>query len=339
MPDWLAVIILGVIEGITEFLPVSSTGHLLLAEHWLPRQSDLFNVVIQSGAVLAVIPLFPHRWRQMRQWRRDPQARDFLLKVLLAFGLTGAGGVVLEGLGFALPEEILPVAVALVLGGVAFLVAEWWLRQRPVKTEVTWGIAVAVALVLGGVAFLVAEWWLRQRPVKTEVTWGIAVAVGLGQLLAAVFPGTSRSGATIVLMLALGLSRVAATEFAFLVGIPTMLAAGGLKIFKGVVAPAICPDAHLQRVRVVPHRARGRAAVVPVGAAPTERRWARETIGPTADRAGQISVTPETGVRRASDSGHPARATRRGALARPRGRRRARQSRRRSGWSRGGEQC
>ncbi|MBM3878421.1 MAG: undecaprenyl-diphosphate phosphatase [Verrucomicrobia bacterium] len=204
MPDWLAVIILGVIEGITEFLPVSSTGHLLLAEHWLPRQSDLFNVVIQSGAVLAVIPLFPHRWRQMRQWRRDPQARDFLLKVLLAFGLTGAGGVVLEGLGFALPEEILPVAVA---------------------------------LVLGGVAFLVAEWWLRQRPVKTEVTWGIAVAVGLGQLLAAVFPGTSRSGATIVLMLALGLSRVAATEFAFLVGIPTMLAAGGLKIFKALVRP------------------------------------------------------------------------------------------------------
>ena len=61
MPDWIAVVILGIIEGITEFIPVSSTGHLLIAEHWLPRQSDLFNVVIQCGAVIAVLPLFPQR--------------------------------------------------------------------------------------------------------------------------------------------------------------------------------------------------------------------------------------------------------------------------------------
>jgi len=70
MPLWIAVVLLGIIEGITEFLPVSSTGHLLIAEHWLPRQSDLFNVVIQCGAVLAVIPLFPERLRQFAfQWR------------------------------------------------------------------------------------------------------------------------------------------------------------------------------------------------------------------------------------------------------------------------------
>ena len=64
MPVWIAVILLGIIEGITEFIPVSSTGHLLIAEHWIPHQTDLFNVVIQCGAVLAVLPLFPERLRQ-----------------------------------------------------------------------------------------------------------------------------------------------------------------------------------------------------------------------------------------------------------------------------------
>ena len=89
-----------------------------------------------------------------------------------------------------------------------------------------------MALFVGGLLFIFVERWLRGRPLKNEVTWLIVVAVGIGQLIAAVFPGTSRSGATILLALLLGLNRVAATEFAFLVGIPTMLAAGGLKIFK-----------------------------------------------------------------------------------------------------------
>ena len=83
MPDWIAVIILGIVEGITEFLPVSSTGHLLLAERWLQvKQSDLFNIVIQTGAVLAVLPLFSARLKFMANWR-EPAARDFLLKILL----------------------------------------------------------------------------------------------------------------------------------------------------------------------------------------------------------------------------------------------------------------
>ncbi len=206
MPDWLAIVLLGIIEGITEFLPVSSTGHLLLAQHWLPRQSDLFNVFIQCGAVVAVIPLFPERWRKVLRSHCDPSARAYTLKLLLAFAITGVGGVILDRLGFKLPEQALPVATALILGGVLFLAAEYGLAGRP-RSE--------------------------------EVTWTIAVAVGLGQLVAAVFPGTSRSGATILLMLALGLSRPAATEFSFIVGIPTMLAAGGLKIFKALWRPPL----------------------------------------------------------------------------------------------------
>lgn len=199
--DWLVIIVLGIIEGITEFLPVSSTGHLLLAEHWLPRQSDLFNVVIQCGAVVAVIPLFPERWRQVFFRWREPATRDFVLKALAAFALTGMGGLVLDKLGFKLPEKVTPVATALIVGGILFVLVERWLRGRT----------------------------LRQ-----EITWTAALAVGLGQLVAAVFPGTSRSGATILLLLALGLTRPAATEFSFLVGVPTMLAAGGLKIFKAL---------------------------------------------------------------------------------------------------------
>jgi len=201
MPMWIAVVLLGIIEGVTEFLPVSSTGHLLIAEQWLPRQTDLFNVVIQCGAVLAVLPLFPERLRQFFFRWREAATRDYLLKIVVACAITGLPGYVLEKKHFKLPEELLPVAVA---------------------------------LFVGGVLFLVVESWLRDRRLKNEITWPIVIVVGIGQLLAAMFPGTSRSGATILLALILGLNRVAATEFAFLVGIPTMLAAGGLKIFKAL---------------------------------------------------------------------------------------------------------
>jgi undecaprenyl-diphosphatase len=204
VPDWLVMTILGIVEGITEFIPVSSTGHLLLVEHWLPRQSDLFNVVIQCGAVIAVLPLFPERLRQLLTVGRDAAAREFALKVLAAFVITGAGGLVLEKLGFKLPEKPLPVALA---------------------------------LIIGGVLFVVVEQWLKRRTASEQLTWAAVVAVGAAQLVAAVFPGTSRSGATILIMLALGLSRAAATEFSFLVGIPTMLAAGGLKILKALHHP------------------------------------------------------------------------------------------------------
>ena len=204
MSDWIAIIILGIIEGITEFLPISSTAHLLIIENWLPRQTDLFNIVIQSGAVIAVLPLFPERLHQfVFQWR-EKATQDYGLKILLAVIITGIGGLLLDKAGFKLPERLWPVA---------------W------------------AMLVGGIGFLVIERWLSGRNPQGPVTWSVAVVVGVGQLIAAVFPGTSRSGATILLMLMLGLSRPAATEFSFLVGIPTMLAAGGLKIFQALHHP------------------------------------------------------------------------------------------------------
>jgi undecaprenyl-diphosphatase len=202
MPDWIAVVLLGVVEGITEFLPVSSTGHLLLAERVLGlKQSALFIIVIQCGAVLAVLPLFPERLRQFFYRWREAATRDYLLKILVAFAITGAGGVLLDILGYQLDDDPLPVALA---------------------------------LLVGGLLFIFVECWLRGKTLRDSITWNVVFAVGFGQLLAAIFPGTSRSGSTILLALMLGLSRPAATEFSFLVGIPTMLAAGGLKIFKAL---------------------------------------------------------------------------------------------------------
>ena len=204
MPDWIVAVILGIVEGITEFIPVSSTGHLLIAEHWLPHQTDLFNIVIQCGAVIAVIPLFHQRFHQFIFRWREKATQDYMIKICVAFVITGAIGFVLDKKGLKLPEEILPIAIA---------------------------------MLVGGVAFLLVESWLRGKKLRDEVTWPVVIAVGLGQILAAVFPGTSRSGATIILSLILGLNRPLATEFSFLVGIPTMLAAGGLKIFQAFHHP------------------------------------------------------------------------------------------------------
>ena len=210
MSAWLIAVVLGFIEGLTEFIPVSSTGHLLIAEHWVPRQSDLYNIVIQCGAVLAVLPLFAPRIAMLARWR-ESASRDLLAKILVAFFITGVGGLVLDKLKFKLPETIGPVA---------------W------------------ALLIGGVLFVAVERWLKGRTVSETISWSVAIAVALAQLVAAIFPGTSRSGATILIALILGGSRVVATEFSFLVGIPTLLAAGAFKIFKALhhPAPAAVPE-------------------------------------------------------------------------------------------------
>lgn len=197
MPDWIVIVILGIIEGITEFLPVSSTGHLLLAEHWLPRQSDLFNTVIQCGAVLAVLLIFTERLQSLVFRWREPEPREYLAKLAAAFFITGAGGLVLKKMDFELPETATPVM---------------W------------------ATFIGGVLILAVESWLKGRPLRDFVSWPVALLVGLSQLVAAVAPGTSRSGITILVALALGTGRRAATEFSFLLGIPTLLAAGALQI-------------------------------------------------------------------------------------------------------------
>ncbi|MEI8294139.1 MAG: undecaprenyl-diphosphate phosphatase [bacterium] len=201
LPEWLIVAILGLVEGATEFIPVSSTGHLLIFQEWLDyRQSDLFNVVIQSGAVLAVLPLFQDRLRMMADWR-SPHSMDFNLKLLAGFMLTVVGGLALDKFGIKLPESTLPVALALIVGGVVF---------------------IAVEKKLSGV------------PLSSTITWPVVLMVASAQILAAVFPGTSRSGATIIFAMLCGLNRVVATEFSFLIGIPTLLAAGAYKILKAL---------------------------------------------------------------------------------------------------------
>ena len=205
MPLWIIVVILGVIEGLTEFIPVSSTGHLLIAEAWLHSpQTDLFNVVIQCGAVLAVLPLFKDRIAMLLRWN-EPASRMLALKIFVAFFITAVGGIILDKSNFTLPETVVPVAIALIVGGILFIIVEMALKGRNLAADISWTAVVVVALA---------------------------------QLLAAVFPGASRSGSTIIFAMIFGANRVIATEFSFLVGIPTLLAAGGLKIFKALKAGA-----------------------------------------------------------------------------------------------------
>jgi undecaprenyl-diphosphatase len=208
MHDLINVIVLGIIEGITEFLPISSTGHLLIAEKLgLGARSDLFNVGIQAGAILAVTLIYWSRiWQLLTQWR-DPANRDYLQKLIVAFGITAVLGLVAVKLGFKLPEAVKPIA---------------W------------------ALLIGGLWMLAAEQLAAKQPDRSAVTWPVAILVGIAQMIAGIFPGTSRSAATIFTAMLAGTSnRAAATEFAFLVGIPTMYAATGYELLKVLKAGGV----------------------------------------------------------------------------------------------------
>ena len=215
MPDWIAVIVLGLIEGVTEFLPVSSTGHLQLAERWLHEQSELFDIVVQCGAVLAVLVVFQSRLRTLVQGWRTPVHHDYLVKLGAAFALTVVGVLVAE-------KEIK-------------------VRKEDV-TAAVWAARIAWATLVGGALFLLAEWSLRGKSGRSEISWAVAVAMGAAQILAATYSGTSRSGATILVALTLGVARPAATEFSFLLGVPTLLAAGGYKSFKAWRHPELAGE-------------------------------------------------------------------------------------------------
>lgn len=200
--SYLNDVLLGVIEGVTEFLPISSTGHLLLAEHWLGARSDAYNIVIQAGAILAVTLIYWRRIVALLTGWGDADNRDYLVKLSVAFLITAALGLLAKKLGFELPTTIQPVAWALVLGGV-------------------WMIG--------------AETLAAMQDDRVAITWKVAIAVGIAQIVAGIFPGTSRSAATIFAAMLLGTSnRAAATEFAFLVGIPTMYAASAYELLKQV---------------------------------------------------------------------------------------------------------
>jgi undecaprenyl-diphosphatase len=200
MENLLQIILLGIIEGITEFLPISSTGHLLIAEKLgLGMRSDVFNIVIQAGAILAVTVIYWQRLWQLMMNVRTPENKDYALKLLVAFLITAVLGAVVSKLGFKLPTEITPIA---------------W------------------ALIIGGIWIIFAEWYAAKKPESSKITWPVAIVVGIAQIIAGIFPGTSRSGATIFAAMLVGTNnRAAATEFAFLIGIPTMYAASAKEIY------------------------------------------------------------------------------------------------------------
>lgn len=207
--DYIRVVLYGVIEGITEWLPISSTGHLILAEKLLalPYSEEfmsMFRVVIQLGAILAVVALyFPRLWpftTDPRHKYQRPQVWQLWFRVLAA----------------TLP--------AMVLG----LLLDDWLDAHLYNY-----ITVAAMLILYGVLFLVVENRRRAPVVKRldQITYRQALIIGCWQVLAMI-PGTSRSGATIVGALLLGLARPAAAEFTFFLAIPVMAGASGLKLVK-----------------------------------------------------------------------------------------------------------
>ena len=236
MNDLLIALLLGVIEGLTEFLPVSSTGHLLIAQHWLGAKSDLFNIVIQSGAILALVLVFRTRLRALATGWREGPAQDYALKLGVAFAVTALVGLPVRKLGWELPETVWPVATALILGGLAMIAIERWVaRRQALAGVIAVGPEEAARLeALSGAAVPASA--LAAMP---AVSWNVAVWVGLAQVLAGVFPGTSRSAAAIFAAMLAGLwSRPAAAEFAFLLGIPTMFAASAYALLEYAGDPA-----------------------------------------------------------------------------------------------------
>lgn len=201
---YLTALLLGVVEGLTEFLPISSTGHLILAGHLLDftgEKAKVFEIVIQTGAMLAVVWEYRTRFVAVaRDVFRSAPAQRFVLHLAVAF----------------LPAAI----VGLLVGDV-------------IKEHLFNPTVVAVALIVGGVAIFWAE---RRRHVVTaerveDMTWRDALQIGGAQCLALI-PGTSRAAATIIGGLLFGLSRRAATEFSFFLAVPTLLAAGGYDLFQ-----------------------------------------------------------------------------------------------------------
>ena len=195
-------IIIGLVEGLTEFLPISSTGHMLIAEHLMQkRYSDAFNVLIQIGPIAACALVF---WKDIAgfftKWK-EPKTKDYVLKLFAAFLLTGVGGFIAKKCGLKLPETILPVALAVLIG--AFVI-------------------------------FAVEYKSKKRTLNSKLTWAVVAAVAFGQIIAAIFPGASRSGMAIMGALIVGFARPAAVKFSFLVGIPTMFAAGCYELFQEI---------------------------------------------------------------------------------------------------------
>ncbi len=205
MPILLLVILLGIVEGLTEYLPVSSTGHLILATELAGFDAErwaLFNVAIQPGAILAVVVLY---WRTFRDvivglFHRERSAWTFTRNILIAFVPAVVVGLAIGDFIDVLLESAITVAWALIIGGIVILIIE--------KT--------AKPIECGGVA---------------NVSFRQAIGVGIVQCLA-IIPGVSRSGATILGAMSLGVDRKTAAEFSFFLAVPTLSGATALQLFR-----------------------------------------------------------------------------------------------------------
>lgn len=223
MLEIIKAIIYGIVEGITEWLPVSSTGHLILVEELLPFKGvsegffDMFDVVIQLGAILAVVVLF---WSQLWPF------------VFSKKGRTENGGKgILSFVKMDIMTMWFKILVSCVPAAVIGILFDDVLDALFYRYEV-----VAVALIVFGIAFILIENWNKGRSYKinslSELTYQTAVWIGVFQVIAAVFPGTSRSGATIIGALLIGVSRTVAAEYTFFLAIPVMFGASLLKLLK-----------------------------------------------------------------------------------------------------------
>lgn len=215
----LKAILFGIVEGITEWLPVSSTGHMILLDEFVKMDVseefwNLFLIVIQLGAIMAVVILF---WKKI--W---------------PFGKKEGGGIRVKMPIFTMWIKIIVACVPAIIYGVTLDDVLEPIFYNP------W--CVSVALIVFGVGFILVENRNKgKKPIITsleQLTFSFAFVIGLFQLLAAIFPGTSRSGATIIGALLLGVSRTVAAEFTFFMAIPVMLGASLLKIvkFEGAIA-------------------------------------------------------------------------------------------------------
>lgn len=209
----LKAVLFGIVEGITEWLPVSSTGHMILLDEFIKLKGNedfvnVFLVVIQLGAIFAVVlqfwnQLFPFQFKDKRRAVIEKDKMILWGKILLACIPAAVIGILFDDVFEAMFYHAVPVAIALIVFGIAFIVIERWNKGRRPRINTVEDLTISAVLI-----------------------------IGVFQLLAAIFPGTSRSGATIVGALLIGVSRKAASEFTFFLAVPVMLGASLLKVLQ-----------------------------------------------------------------------------------------------------------
>ena len=208
----LKVVFLGIVEGVTEWLPISSTGHMLLVDEFISLTAstdfkEMFFVVIQLGAILAVVTIF---WNKMWPFQLKDKTQPVMKKDTWS-------------MWFKTVVACIPGAIVTIL------------FDNYIEAHLHTAVVIAIALIFYGIAFIVIENWNKTRTPKVEtlndITYKTAFLIGMFQVLS-IIPGTSRSGATIIGALLIGVSRVAAAEFTFFLAVPVMFGLSALKMIK-----------------------------------------------------------------------------------------------------------